>query len=125
MSRNTSVPLVPTFVRTRAAKGYKRRNRDTSGETSHGVQEENGAQEEKAGSQTADLEQRPRGRAKGRVYAGAGEADTTRPHGSRGGGSEGFVAVLLGDRHHAAGTGAAQSDRQGCRACRREDSLHH
>jgi acyl dehydratase len=26
-----SVPLVPTFVRARAAKGYERRNRDTSG----------------------------------------------------------------------------------------------
>src|SRR6266852_365597 len=25
-----SVPLVPTFVRARAAKGYERRNRDTS-----------------------------------------------------------------------------------------------
>src|SRR5271157_5986483 len=67
---------------------------------------------EKASAKTATLEQRHRDRAKGSVHAGSSEANSTCPRGPWGPGAPRSGTLLTGDRHHAAGAGTAQSDRQ-------------
>src|SRR5260370_23685577 len=72
-----------------------------------------------------DLEEGPRGWAKGRVHAGSSEANSAHPRRPWGPGTAESGALLGGDRHHAAGAGTAQSDCQGRGACQRHDSPNY
>src|SRR5260370_14395747 len=72
-----------------------------------------------------DLEQGPRGWAKGRVHAGSSEANSAHPRRPWGPGTAESGSLLGGDRHHAAGAGTAQSDCQGRGACQWHDSTNY
>src|ERR1700730_9212286 len=72
-----------------------------------------------------DLEQGPRGWAKGRVHASSSEANSAHPRRPWGPGTAESGSLLAGDRHHAAGAGTAPSDCQGRGACQRHYSLNY
>src|SRR6266849_3797146 len=72
-----------------------------------------------------DMEQGPRGWAKGRVHASSSEANSAHPRRPWGPGTQESGSLLGGDRHHAAGAGTAPSDCQRRGACQWHDSPNY